>query len=510
MTKVLGIAGSLRNARFTKGGEKLISEIKSIESKGDLIRYLEEQTKQRFEDFLSAGRKDNLDFEAIYKNLQKAKADRGLSNSEAGLAAGLWGAFHDGADISYASLSTYFPASGKGRDLDDLRTRVLEADALLVSGPVYFGDRSSLCQEFIEFLRNDPELHAHVQGKLFGGIAAGAKRNGGQETTLIYQLIDAANLGMLGVGNDSETTSQYGGTVVAGDVGTMHQDHYGIMTSLGTGRRLSRVGRLLESAKSHRLKDRVRVHVWLLQDSADHRGRDYMERWAERVMAAEPQTEIIIKDFTQEEVYRCIACDICPTDPGDVDDYRCIVKAGQDTLVRHHKELVGADAILLGAYSPVDRSDVHSIYQRFIERTRYLRRDDYALGDRLTAPFVISEVNSGQNMHIRMLTSMVRHHTVLHHPLIGFEHEGKLLNDDALLLHGINFARTATRLSIGRLLSAEDEQGRRRYHPEGYKVSLEKVSQDQTSGQVSAADALRQSKFQEARHRRIAQKGEAL
>ena len=51
-----------------------------------------------------------------------------------------------------------------------------------------------------------------------------AKRNGGQETTLVYQLIDMINLNMLGVGNDSASTSQYGGTVVAGDVGTMAKE----------------------------------------------------------------------------------------------------------------------------------------------------------------------------------------------------------------------------------------------------------------------------------------------
>ena len=40
---------------------------------------------------------------------------------------------------------------------------------------------------------------------------------------MIYQLHDMMDLGFLGVGNDYETTSQYGGTGHAGDIGTMPQ-----------------------------------------------------------------------------------------------------------------------------------------------------------------------------------------------------------------------------------------------------------------------------------------------
>ena len=65
-------------------------------------------------------------------------------------------------------------------------------------------------------------------------------------------------------------------------------------------------------------------------------------------------------------------------------------------------------------YSAVTRNKENSVYQRFIERTRYWRRSSYMIGDKLTAPFVISELNSNQNLHIRMLTSLIRHHTIIH------------------------------------------------------------------------------------------------
>src|SRR5262249_20719824 len=157
-----------------------------------------------------------------------------LSNSEAALVAGLWGAFRTGAKIAHCGLGAYFPMTGEADSLDELRQKVLSADSLLVSGPVYFGDRGSVGQEFMEFLYSDPACARYIRNRLYGGIAVGAKRNGGQETTLIYQTIDATNMNMLAVGNDTETTSQYGGTAVAGDVGTLQTDGYGIKTSIGT------------------------------------------------------------------------------------------------------------------------------------------------------------------------------------------------------------------------------------------------------------------------------------
>ena len=256
---VLGISASLRNARFGAGSKKLEEEIRGLETRDDLKSFLEAQTKIRVEDFMKAGRGDGHSFDQIYRQLRKAKGDRGLSNSEAALVAGLWGAHKAGAEIRHCGLSTYFPMKGDSRNMDELRSILLEADALLVSGPVYFGDRGSLAQELFEFLHDDPECAAHLRDKLYGGIAVGAKRNGGQETTLIYQIIDATNINMLAIGNDSETTSQYGGTVLAGDVGTAYSDDYGIKTSIGTGRRLAIVGKTLKSGAHLKLQDKVDI-----------------------------------------------------------------------------------------------------------------------------------------------------------------------------------------------------------------------------------------------------------
>ena len=42
------------------------------------------------------------------------------------------------------------------------------------------------------------------------------------------------------VGNGHDTTSQYGGTLVAGDIGKVQDDDYGIRTSLSTKDNLSK------------------------------------------------------------------------------------------------------------------------------------------------------------------------------------------------------------------------------------------------------------------------------
>jgi len=478
MANILGISASLRNARFGKGSEDLCNDLRTLTDREALEGYLKAQSKIRFEDFYEAGRDKNLSFDHIYENLQKSRGDQGLSNSEAALAAGLWGALQKGAEISHLGLSSYFRANGSVRNMDELREHILKADGILLSGPVYFGDRGSLAQNFIEFIREDDACREHLEGKVYGGIAVGAKRNGGQETTLIYQMVDMTNLNMLAVGNDSATTSQYGGTAVAGDVGTLPSDEYGINTCIGTGRRIAHVCNLIESSKESDLRDKVNIAIWLLQDTEDHHGKQLMRELCDDIEKQAPFINFEILDFTDEQIYRCIACDICPISVGESDEYRCIISSKSDLFVNEHTNILEPDGVLLAAYSPKDRQDIKSVYQKFIERTRYIRRDDYRFTDLLGAPFVISEVGSNQNLHIRMITSYIRHHTIMHHPFIGIEHEGKLLDRESLVQKGVEFAHNAKKLTIGRLKAPSVAAQEVAYNPIGYQISLEKSELD--------------------------------
>ena len=120
--------------------------------------YLNEQAELHFQNFLDSGRAKGFDFSQTYKNLQKLKGDKGLSNSEVALAAALWAASQKGCKIDELSLSEFFPAAGKTRHSDVLKSKLLRADGIVMSTPVYFGDRSSLAQDLIDFIRNDLEL----------------------------------------------------------------------------------------------------------------------------------------------------------------------------------------------------------------------------------------------------------------------------------------------------------------------------------------------------------------
>lgn len=481
MTTILGISGSLRGARYGIGSQELASDLSSLSDLGQLREYLVGQNKLIVEDFLAAGRAQQLPFDQVYRSLRRLSGRRGLSNSETVLAAALWGARQEEATIDHLSLSAHFLSPGTVRDEALLRDKLSASDGIILASPVYFGDRGSLVQSLLEFIAADPDLREHVAGKAYGGIAVGAKRNGGQETTLIYQLLDTVNLGFLGVGDSSETAAQYGGTSVGGDVGTAVKDDYGLNTSISTGRRVARLAHLLTLGRGRAaLRDRMRIAVWMLQRDRGDEGRRRFQTWAEQIERRHPEVSVRIFDVPTDRVARCIACDVCPTSVGPKEVYRCIISEDEDFFVQHHSELLDADAILVGAYSPSERANVVSVYQQFIERTRYLRRDDYVFTDVLTAPFVISEVEARQNLHLRILTSMLRHHTVMCHPLLGMVHRGEIINADSLQRESDRFVTMGRTLLVGRLLAGSGEA--LHYNPIGYQISAAKVAEDTQKG----------------------------
>ena len=59
---------------------------------------------------------------------------------------------------------------------EELKNKIMACDAILLSGPVYFGDRGSLAQSFLDYCSENTEISAHLKGKIYGGIAVGAKR----------------------------------------------------------------------------------------------------------------------------------------------------------------------------------------------------------------------------------------------------------------------------------------------------------------------------------------------
>lgn len=478
MTKpiILGLSASLRNARSSSGSHRLSDEVAALETREELDAYLAERANEHLDQFVSAGRKEGLPFDKIYRNLQKTGDLKGLSNSEICLAAGLWGAMSRGASIDHIPLPDHFPANGEARDLDTLKSALLRADGILLSTPVYFGDRGSLAQQLIEFIRADDDLRSGLDGKLYAGLAVGAKRNGGQETTLIYALMDMLNIGLLGLGNDSETTSQYGGTAHAGDIGTAPKDRYGIDTCIGTGRRIASVAVKLAAAEEATLTAPVRADYWVLQD------RDGVADGLTASLAPSDGIAVTARriNLLGDDIRPCIACDICPIHVGPDEEYRCIIKRKDDGLAKMHDKLLDADLIVPMLYSPVDRKGLKSHYQQFMERTRYLRRGDYVFTDRLVAPLIFAEIGSNESLDVRVMTSMIRHHTVIARPMIAWLHKGEILNEPEIRADLDRLTRLARRMATGDLATTRLELMETQYQPVGYVLASEKDKENAT------------------------------
>ena len=469
--KILGIAASLRNARWGIGNRSLIDQLRQIENKEDLTTYFARESQLHIENYLDAGRKEGKDFLEIYDNLMKNRGDSGLSNSEVLLAAALWAAHKEGADIEHLSLSEHFTATGQQRKPEILRAKLLEADGLMISSPVYFGDRSSPVESLIEFIASDSELKLAMRGKVYGGLSVGSKRNGGQETTVIYQMFDMVNLGLLAVGNDSDSTAQYGGTGQAGDVGTVHKDAYGIDTSIGTGRRIARVLKQIRSG--YRLHDKLKTLFLILHDT-DNIGARAVDRLVARFKSGMHSTVV---NLTGHRINRCIACDICPTHIGRDEEYRCAIK-GADSLPDLHQKLLYHDMIV-PVYVSLHRTAPGSNYQSFIERTRYLRRADYIWNDIMIAPLVLEGPGGYRLMPVRMLTSFVRHQSIMAKPMIGYLQDGEVSNLNYIEKDFASALQFSDDLAAGRLALSKNTAALRRYNQIGYVLSADKDVEDE-------------------------------
>ena len=152
---ILGVSASLRNKRFSYKN-KLVEDLQKINSLDELHIFVKNQIKVTFSEMEKLNKKE-LSFEEKYKELKKYKGDRGLSNSETALVYALWQASQEkNIKTDYLSLSNIFENEDSEK-LNFFKKKFLKCNGLLVSGPVYFGDRGSLTQRMIEFLNSDKD-----------------------------------------------------------------------------------------------------------------------------------------------------------------------------------------------------------------------------------------------------------------------------------------------------------------------------------------------------------------
>ena len=81
---ILGLSGSLRNARFRRGSLSLANEIEGIETEKNLTAYLVQQTKIRVDDFLEAGLSTGAPFDEVYRALHTRSGNRTAHGAELG------------------------------------------------------------------------------------------------------------------------------------------------------------------------------------------------------------------------------------------------------------------------------------------------------------------------------------------------------------------------------------------------------------------------------------------
>ncbi|MCA9400736.1 MAG: hypothetical protein KC713_03855, partial [Candidatus Omnitrophica bacterium] len=210
-----------------------------------------------------------------------------------------------------------------------------------------------------------------------------------------------------------------------------------------------------------------------------------------------------IVNVTENHIIRCLACDICPTHIDIDEDYRCIISKKTDDMHDLHVNFLDCDAIVPVVYSAVDDEDVVSNYQKFMERTRYLRRGDYVMGDHIVAPLVVQEVGTEENMAIRILTSMLRHHTVMAKPIVLNRYQSRLLNLDASIEQIQMMCSAAQQSTVGRIVVQSQETEHLKYHPVGYILSAVKDAEDEKLNKRRAMMDHRREKALEAQQKRI-------
>lgn len=367
----------------------------------------------------------------LYEYIESIARAKKISNSEGGIIAAVFGAAKWSNNLKYARLNEYFLKNGKiSSEADKFLEEIQKADGFIFSTPVYFGDRSSLMHDFIRLCE---EKKVDFSGKVCGFISVGAKRNGGQETTNIYAIHNFTELGALVVGN-GPPTSQFGGTCVGGEMGTMDNDYFGIITSVGVGTKVAQVAKMIAAGREAKKHKKAVIDIWILEDE-NSRIKNYAQEFAKKMAESDKDCEFKILDLTKHNFSRCFGCSICPFEKDDSVAYKCVNKS--DDMKELHRRLVSSDGIIVAGLSLEDVSKKDTVYQRFIERTRYIRRDNFLLTNKLVMALSLNDLSANSLFNVRVLSSFIRHNTVFHKGFEEYIFGGKVVADRSEEFYGI-------------------------------------------------------------------------
>jgi multimeric flavodoxin WrbA len=412
-------------------------------------------------------------------------ADIALSNTEILCGAALLGARDQNLEVNYFPLTRLFSRIEDGvysfRPSDvglsddvanwdtlefnpdvrsDLKSSIEKADAILLSSPVYFGDRSSLLGKVMQFARHEELLN----WKTVAALSVGAKRNGGQETANVYMLNEASSLGALVVGS-GPPHAEYGATAVAGDRGNIFSDRPGLQTAYETGKRLAEAAKILAVRKNSN-SEMIHIGIVITMDTKDQMLYRRVRELASLI--ENPTTRVTLLNLVEGSIERCLGCDICPIPElrQTPADYACIIQTKRDGMNFVRETLSRVDGFLLAGLNVLDDRYVTDTYQEFTERSRFIRRNDFELTNIPISSLTLSEVGARTNslFSLKVMTAYLRHNSILCPAIEQIEYEGNVLKSAKAGLEGfLSVARHVA--SIRRYM----EKQKVSYKAEGYR-----------------------------------------
>ncbi len=398
-----------------------------------------------------------------------------ISNSHILSGAAMMGAKSHGAEVDFFPMASLFPKREQRLieqdddsidselaiidtlsivpdKLEELELKVSEADGIVLVTPVYFGDRSSVANKFLQI----SGIKGWLKDKVFGCVSVGAKRNGGQETTVIYSILDALNQGAFTVGN-GPPTSQYGGTAIGGKKGTVINDSWGLETAFGTGLKVAHASDVCKPDKNKSDK-KTRITVLVTMDTSNRMLLKHLQDMLERASGKLDNIEFVLENVLEKTIYRCLGCDTCPSKV-DLSEHdrdgrgyaKCVISSSDDDMDKLHRVLRDSDGIVIAGLSVKTHYELLYRYQALIERTRFIRRNDFELTDKLLTSFTLAEAGALGSAYFPMktVTSYIRHNVIIHRPIEAIIHEEAIIEDGLEDL--IHFARATSRMAAGRL-----------------------------------------------------------
>ena len=121
----------------------------------------------------------------------------------------------------------------------------------------------------------------------------------------------------------------------------------------------------------------------------------------------------------------------------------------------------------------------------------------------VVAPLVFEELGAKENLHLRILTSMLRHHTIMTHPISGYVQNGAILNHGDVIQSLQNLVAQAARVVAGSGVLLSEEPPVTHYNPVGYVLSTAKDKEEETIQRREVAVRARAIRLSEDARRRI-------